>query len=224
MRCAATLLAGIGLYAAHDPTGVLVFEFLARGGPIMVPIALCSVVGLAFFFERVWALRPHRVVPRDVRIEIAELAKQERFSDALTLCRKHDIALCRILEVVFVKSGKTRAQIKEATEEIGRREVAELERHTEIVGTVAAVAPLLGLLGTVLGMILTFEVIQDQGLGVVSSLAGGISQALITTFAGLSVGIPALIGHRYLLTRVDSLVLDLEEATSEVLDLVEEAT
>ena len=200
------------------------FEFLARGGPIMVPIALCSVIGLAFFFERVWALRSHRVVPRDVRVEIAELVKQKRLSDALTLCRKHDIAICRVLEVVFVRAEKPRAEIKEATEEIGRREVAELERHTEIVGTIAAVAPLLGLLGTVLGMILTFEVIQDEGLGVVSSLAGGISQALVTTFAGLSVGIPALIGHRYLLTRVDGLVLELEEATSEIIDLVEEVS
>lgn len=200
------------------------FEFLARGGPIMVPIALCSVIGLAFFFERVWALRSHRVVPRDVRVELAELVKQKRFSDALTLCRKHDIAICRILEVVFVRVEKPRSDIKEATEEIGRREVAELERHTEIVGTIAAVAPLLGLLGTVLGMILTFEVIQDEGLGVVSSLAGGISQALVTTFAGLSVGIPALIGHRYLLVRVDRLVLELEEATSEIIDLVEDAS
>jgi biopolymer transport protein ExbB len=219
----ATLLAGKGLYAAHTPSGALVFEFLASGGPVMVPIALCSVVGLAFFLERIWALKPQRVIPRELRIEISELAKQKRFADALTLCRKHDFAICRILEVVFVKVDKPRARIKEATEEVGRREVAELERHTEVVGTVAAVAPLLGLLGTVLGMILTFEVIQDQGLGVVSSLAGGISQALVTTFAGLSVGIPALIGHRYLLTRVDSLVLDLEQATSVVLDLVEDA-
>jgi biopolymer transport protein ExbB len=89
------------------------------------------------------------------------------------------------------------------------------------VGTIAAIAPLLGLLGTVLGMILTFEVIQDQGLGVVSSLAGGISQALVTTFAGLSVGIPALIGHRYLLSRIDGLALELEQASSEFLDQLE---
>ena len=199
------------------------FEFLARGGPIMIPIAICSVVGLAFFLERFWALRTSRVLPRDVRIELTELARQKRFADALTLCKKHDIALCRILEVVFSRAGKPRGHIRESVEEVGRRELAEMEKHTEVVGTVAAVAPLLGLLGTVLGMILTFEVIQDQGLGVVSSLAGGISQALITTFAGLSVGIPALIGHRYLLTRVDGLALDLEEVSSEILDLMEDA-
>ena len=199
------------------------FEFLAQGGPIMVPIALCSVVGLAFFLERYWALRTPRIIPRDVRVELNELAKQGRLSDALTLCRKHDIALCRLIEVVLLKVDKPRAQIREAVEEAGRRELAEMERHTEVVGTVAAIAPLLGLLGTVLGMILTFEVIQDQGMGVVSSLAGGISQALVTTFAGLSVGIPALIGHRYLLSRIDRLALELEEASSEILDRIEEA-
>lgn len=200
------------------------FEFLAQGGPIMVPIALCSVVGLAFFLERYWALRTPRIIPRDVRIELAELAKQNRRSDALTLCRKHDLALCRIVEVILLREEKPRAQIKEAVEEAGRRELAEMERNTEVVGTIAAIAPLLGLLGTVLGMILTFEVIQDQGLGVVSSLAGGISQALVTTFAGLSVGIPALIGHRYLLTRIDGLALDLEEASSEFLDHLESSS
>jgi biopolymer transport protein ExbB len=204
------------------PVGALVFEFLASGGPVMVPIALCSVVGLAFFLERSWALKSGRVLPREVRIEIVELAKQKRFSDALTLCRKHDIALGRILEVVFVKAEKGRAQMREASEEVGRREIAQMERRCEVVGTVAAVTPLLGLLGTVLGMILTFEVIQDQGLGVMSSLAGGISQALVTTFAGLCVGIPALIGHRILLARVDSLALELEQVTSEVIGWVEE--
>jgi biopolymer transport protein ExbB len=175
-----------------------VFEFLASGGPVMVPIALCSVVGLAFFLERFWALKVERVVPREVRVEVVELAKQKRFSNALTLCR-----------------------MKEASEEIGRREVSQLERRCEVVGVVATVTPLLGLLGTVLGMILTFEVIQDQGLGVMSSLAGGIAQALVTTFAGLCVGIPALMGHRYLLVRVDSLALDLEQVASEVVDWVE---
>jgi len=199
-----------------------VFEFLASGGPVMVPIALCSVVGQAFFLERFWALKRERVLPREVCVEVVELAKQKRFSDALTLCRKNDIALCRILEVVFEKVEKGRAQMKEASEEVGRREVSQMERRCEVVGTVATVTPLLGLLGTVLGMNLTFEVIQDQGLGVMSSLAGGISQALVTTFAGLCVGIPALIGHRYLLVRVDTLALGLEQVTSEVVDWVEE--
>ncbi len=195
-------------------------EFLINGGPVMIPIGLSSVIALAVFLERLWALRATRVAPRAVRVELVELARQERWADAVTQCRKQSSPLSRILEVCFLNQGRSRARIKELTEEIGRREAFELERYSGVVGVVAAVAPLLGLLGTVFGMILTFEVIQEQGMGVVSSLAGGISQALITTFAGLSVGIPALIAHRYLLARVDRLILEMEEATLEVLDLV----
>ncbi len=195
-------------------------DFLVSGGPVMVPIGLASVIGLGAFIERLWALRRDRVVPHGVRVELVELARQGRWADALTLCRKSDSPLSRVLEVVIRHRGKLRPEIKELSEEIGRRESAELERYAGIVGVVAAVSPLLGLLGTVWGMILTFEVIQEQGVGVVSSLAGGISAALVTTFAGLSVGIPALIGHRYLLARVDDLVLELEECTLEMLDLV----
>lgn len=198
-------------------------EFLIGGGPVMIPIGVASVVGLAVFLERLWALRKSRVAPRSCRVELVELARQERWADAVTLCRKNGSPLSRILEVCFLNQGRRRGDIKELTEEIGRREAAELERYSGVVGVVAAVAPLLGLLGTVFGMILTFEVIQEQGMGVVSSLAGGISQALITTFAGLSVGIPALIAHRYLLATVDRLLLEMEDATLEVLDMVKAA-
>jgi len=196
------------------------FEFLVRGGPVMIPIGLASVIGLAVFIERLWFLRSSRVVPRATQVELLELSRQGRWSDAVTLCRKSDSPMTRVLEMGFMNQGGSRPRIKTLMEEVGLREAAELERYSGVVGIVAAIAPLLGLLGTVLGMILTFEVIQDQGLGVVSSLAGGISQALITTFAGLSVGIPALIGHRFLLSRVDELVLVLEESALEVLELV----
>lgn len=196
------------------------FEFLSRGGPVMIPIGLASVVGLMVFLERMWSLRSSRVVPRGLRVEAVELARQARWADALTLCRKHDTPLGRVLEVAFLHQGEPRGVIKERSEEVGRREAAELERYTGVIGIVASVSPLLGLLGTVYGMILTFEVIQEQGLGVVGSLAGGISQALITTFAGLSVGIPALIAHRWVLGVVDDHVLALEECAIEVVDLV----
>ena len=108
--------------------------------------------------------------------------------------------------------------MKERLEEVGRREAAELERFSAVLGTVASIAPLLGLLGTVWGMILTFEVIQSQGMGVVANLAGGISQALISTMAGLSVGIPALVAHRWVLARADRLILGLEDHGAMMLD------
>jgi len=200
-----------------------VIDFLVSGGPVMIPIGLASVIGLGAFIERLWALRRTHVIPHGVRVELVELARQGRWADGLTLCRKSDTPLSRVLEVVLSHRTQPRPVMKELSEEVGRREGAELERYSGIVGVVAAVSPLLGLLGTVWGMILTFDVIQSVGVGVVSSLAGGISAALVTTFAGLSVGIPTLIAHRFLLSKVDDLVLELEEATLEMLDLVVEA-
>jgi len=195
-------------------------DFFISGGPVMVPIGIASLVGLAAFLERLTALRAARVAPADLLVEITELLKQDRPADALTACRKREVALARVAEVAIEARGKARSAIKERVEEIGRREAAELEKGAAVLGTVASVAPLLGLLGTVYGMILTFEVIAEQGIGVAASLAGGISQALITTLAGLCVGIPALVAHRYVLSRVDARVLELEEASLAVLDRV----
>ncbi|MCB9674596.1 MAG: MotA/TolQ/ExbB proton channel family protein [Alphaproteobacteria bacterium] len=200
-------------------------ETLVAGGPVMIPIGLCSLVAVAVFLERLWALRRGRVVPTAFCVELLELVKQGRFDDAQTLCRKRDVAAGRILEVALGAKDRDRAAIKERLEEVGRREAAELERFIPVLGTIASIAPLLGLLGTVLGMIITFQAIQSQGgMADVSALAGGISQALVTTFAGLCVGIPAVMANRFLLSRVDALLLDLEEVSLGVIDqLVEPA-
>lgn len=195
-------------------------DFLVSGGPVMIPIGLASLVGLAVFLERMVALRRGAVAPRSFAVEVEELLKQRRYGDAQTLCRKDGSAVSRVVEVALAVRGQPRAAIKERLEEAGRRETAELERYSGVLGTVASIAPLLGLLGTVWGMILTFDVIQEQGVGVVGSLAGGISQALITTMAGLSVGIPALIGYRWILGKVDELTLELEDTALAVLDLL----
>jgi biopolymer transport protein ExbB len=199
-------------------------ETLMAGGPVMIPIGLCSVVALATFFERMWSLRRSAVIPNALCVEAIELLRQERAGDALTLCRKHDVSVARVLEVAIEARGADRSLIKERVEEVGRREAADLERYIPVLGTIASISPLLGLLGTVGGMILTFDVIAEQG-GVtdVAPLAGGISQALITTFAGLSVGIPAVVANRYLLSKVDGLLVDLEEVSLGVVDLIASA-
>jgi biopolymer transport protein ExbB len=189
----------------------------------MVPIGLASVVALAALVWRLFALRPSQVSPRALVVELEELIKQDRFADAITLCRKNEaVVVARIIEAAVLIRGRARSVIKERLEEVGRRESAELERGAEVVGVVASISPLMGLLGTVWGMIQTFEVIQSEGVGVIGSLAGGISQALITTMAGLSVAIPAVVAHRWLLSRVDNLTLDLEDASLRVLDLLSE--
>jgi biopolymer transport protein ExbB len=196
-------------------------ETLVAGGPVMIPIGACSVVAVATFLERMWALRRDRVVPAPFTNEIIERIRQENWDDAHALCRKWDVSASRVLEVALDVRTEPRERIKERVQEVGRREAAELERYIPIVGTVASIAPLLGLLGTVGGMIVTFQVIASQGTVTnVGDFAGGISQALITTFAGLSVGIPAVVANRYLLARVDSLLIDLEEVSLGVLDLL----
>lgn len=196
-------------------------ETLRAGGPVMVPILLGSVVALAVFLERMMALRRSRIAPGALAVEVVDLLKEGRVRDARTRCRSSDTAAGRVLEAALDLHGQPRARIKERLEEAGRREAADMERWTPVLGTIAAISPLLGLLGTVGGMIVTFQVIQTEGLGNVGSLAGGISQALVTTFAGLSVGIPALVANRYVLARVDGMLLELEELASIVLDLVE---
>jgi biopolymer transport protein ExbB len=199
-------------------------ETLMAGGPVMIPIGLCSVIALATFFERLWSLRRGAVVPPSLCVELIELLRQGRDGDALMLCRKRDVAVARVIEVAVEARGGTRAEIKERVEEVGRREAAELERYVPVLGTIASISPLLGLLGTVGGMIVTFEVIASQG-GVtdVAPLAGGISQALITTFAGLSVGIPAVVANRFILSKVDSLLVDMELVSLGVIDLLSAA-
>lgn len=196
-------------------------ESIVAGGPVMIPIGIASVVALAAFLERLWALRRGRIVPDAFCNEVVELLRQRRFDEALVRCKGRPVAAARVFEAALEVRTHGRVRMRERIEEVGRREAAELERGIPVLGTVAAISPLLGLLGTVGGMIVTFDVIDSVGLGNVSSLAGGISQALITTFAGLTVAIPALVANRWLLSRVDALLLDLEEAASVALDLLE---
>jgi biopolymer transport protein ExbB len=188
-----------------------VIDLLISGGPVMVPIGLSSVIALAVLLERVWALRLSRVSPVAYTVEVDELMSQGRWGDVCAVSRKSDCAAGRVLLAAVEVRHRPRAEIKERIEEVGRREAAELERFSGALGTIASIAPLLGLLGTVGGMILTFDVIQTEGIGVVSSLAGGISQALVLTMAGLTVGIPALVAHRWVLARADAHVLRLED-------------
>lgn len=186
-------------------------DLIVSGGPVMLPIGLASVIGLAVLLERIWAFRQSAISPAGMLEEVDELFRQKRWGDVLALARKADCAAGRVLAAAVEMQGRRRSEVKERLEEVGRREAAALERYSAVLGTIASIAPLLGLLGTVWGMILTFDVIQSEGIGVVANLAGGISQALISTMAGLTVGIPALVAHRWVLARADGHVLSLEE-------------
>ena len=204
-----------------------IWSFLDAGGVIMYPIGLAAVIGLAILIERIVALRPGRIVPQAFAIECRDLIRRGRFEDAEILCRKNTSPAARLSVTALENRNRRRQEIKERVEEAGRQEAAELERYTSALGTVAQAAPLLGLLGTVLGMIRTFDDIRAQAVDYAQSnllmvdVAGGISEALITTMAGLSVGIPALVAYRWILTVVDERVLDLEALSSRILDQLE---
>jgi biopolymer transport protein ExbB len=186
-------------------------DTILAGGPVMVPLALCSIIALGAFFERLFALRLSQVAPPGLHARVEPMLRAGRFDEALAMCGADPSAVARLVGAAIQLRGLSREDLRDRLEELGRHEAANLERFIPIVGTVASIAPLLGLLGTVGGMIVTFATIQEQGMGDVDRLAGGISQALVTTFAGLSIGIPALIANRFLLGRVDRLLLGLEE-------------
>ncbi|MCA9527274.1 MAG: MotA/TolQ/ExbB proton channel family protein [Myxococcales bacterium] len=199
--------------------------FLKQGGPLMVPILVFSVVALAVFLERAWALQSSKVVPRDFLALIRRKVKEGRAAEAVTLCEGNPSAVSRVVAAGVRHAGRPREVIKEAFEEVGRLEVAHLGRFVEVLGTIAAVSPLLGLLGTVVGMIEVFRtVVAEVGdaAGPVNpgSLANGIWAALMTTAAGLSAAIPAFLGYKYLLSRLDRLAMEMEEASLLLLDLL----
>lgn len=196
------------------------YEYLVKGGVLMVPILLCSVVALAVFFERAWTLRGSRNVPRDLLRRAEEMVRRGQLEEAMALCRRSRSPMGTVILAALKNAGLGREAVKEAVQEVGRRESAHLERYVGILGTVANVSPLLGLLGTVSGMIKAFTVISVQGVGNPASLAGGISEALITTAAGLTVAIPAFVAYRYFLGKVDRLVLALEQHAIHFVDLV----
>ena len=201
------------------------WEIIQQGGALMIPIISASIVSLCVFFERLWALRSSRVVPHDLIALALERASAARFEEAITLCRGSSSTAATVIYRGLTQRGSSRAQMKESLEEIGQIEVAYLGRYIELLGTIASVAPLLGLLGTVVGMIDVFravvsEVSAQGGAVNPASLASGIWSALITTAAGLSAAIPAFLGYKYLIGHVDRIAVELEEIGLSLLEVV----
>ncbi len=195
---------------------------LQDGGWLMLPIGLCSIVAVGITLERFYSLRIGRIVPEKWVTRIKQELSRGRISEALDLCQQRWEPICRVLEAGILRLRRDRVEIKEAIEATGRQEVELLERHLDFLATIANVAPLLGLLGTVAGMIEVFDVISTHGAGDPKILAGGISKALITTAAGLSVAIPTLFLHSHLLKRSHRLLLMMEKTALEVLELLVE--
>lgn len=185
---------------------------------MMLPILLSSVAAMAIIAERLWTLRLSRVAPPQLLGQVWKQIKDRKMNSQALKDLRASSPLGEILAAGLANSKHGREIMKECIEEAASRVIHELERYLNALGTIAAMAPLLGLLGTVFGMIQIFSAFMGDGMANAPMLAGGISKALITTAAGLIVAIPAVFFHRYLLRRVDELVIAMEQ---EAIKLVE---
>lgn len=192
-----------------------------RGGPLMYPILLCSVIAWAILLDRLVAFNKVRRSTAFLQKEIEKQLAATQFDEAVELCREQKTPLAKILRVVLKNRSGSRKELKELADEVGEREAVALQRYLGLLGTIANITPLLGLLGTVLGMIKAFNTLAMEGVGNPVTLGVGISEALITTAAGLTVAVPTVLLHRYLSSRSERLVLELEEATMEIIDRIE---
>ncbi len=203
-------------------------ELFNQGGPLMWVILAASVVGVFFFFERIYTLQRARILPRAFVDRIRAMVAKGQTSEALLLCEENgsSIALMMAAALRAYQRDKSRADIKEAVEEVGNREVSHMDKNVEVVGTVASVSPLLGLLGTVVGMIQVFQkfvTAYSAGNATPDVFAQGIWTALITTAFGLMVAIPMLVLYKSLQGRNDRLIVEMEEDAMGLVDLLEEA-
>ncbi len=186
----------------------------------MAPILLCSVVALAIVVERFWTLSTSRITPDGLVMQVWEWAKANQLDDATIRSIQAGSPLGRLLAAGLANRQAPREIMKEAIEEVGRHVVHELERYLNTLGTIASITPLIGLLGTVIGMIKVFTVITVQGVGNPEVLAEGISQALITTAAGISVAIPSLLFYRHFQRKVDELVVTMEQESLKMVEVL----
>jgi len=202
-----------------------VLEIFQSGGLLMWPLLICSIIALAIVAERFWTLQKRNVAPDQLLKQVLDHEKENRVSEDLLKLLVKSSPLGRLFAVGLVNRDHGREIMKEAIEEEGSTVVHELDKYLNTLGTIAAITPLLGLLGTVIGMIQVFTSItpevMSQGIGDPTVLAAGISKALITTATGLSIGIPALMFHRYFKGKVHSLTVEMEQQSVKLVEIIQ---
>ena len=189
------------------------FEIIKAGGWIMAPLILCSIIAIAIVAERLWTLQTSRVAPEHLAAQVWHWIRNGEFTEERMHALRNGSPLGRLLAIALVHRTSEREVFNDAVSDAGRHITHELDRYLITLGSIATISPLLGLLGTVMGIMKVFAAISQVGLGNPTALAGGISQALITTVVGLLVAIPAYVAHRYLRGRVDDLVVSMERET-----------
>jgi len=197
-----------------------VLEILAPGGWLMLPIIASSVVSLAIIAERFWSLRSEKIIPNQLLASVWKLHKAGQLDKNKLQTLAQSSPLGRVLAAGLVNASHGREIMKDSIEEAGRQVVHELERYLNTLGTIASITPLLGLLGTVIGMIKVFAAIVAHGVGDPTVLADGISQALITTATGLTVAIPSLMFYRYFTGLVEGLVIKMEHEAVKMVEMM----
>ncbi len=197
------------------------FEFVKAGGWVMLPIMACSLAAATIIIERLLALRRARVLPGQLVMLLRQWTEHSLITPSDVEALPLHSPLGRIVATGLANRHRGRAILRERVEDAGRHVVHELERFLNTLGTIAAISPLLGLLGTVAGMIKIFQIVSTQGNSNFSLLSVGIAEALVTTAAGLTVAIPSLLFYRYFHSRVDELVVRMEQETLELIDLLD---
>jgi len=205
-----------------------VYDLISRGGWLMAPILVASIFGMAFFLERLWSLQRIKILPPRFLEHVDRLFKKGELDKAETLCQSNNSPIAAVLGSGIRYAGRERDLIKEVMSETGRRELFHMERFTNALGSIATISPLLGLLGTVIGMIRMFQKVvssADAGSTMVdvALLATGIWQALITTAAGLAVAIPVFLGYRYVLSRIDRYAVEIEDIALKAVEMLVDA-
>lgn len=201
-----------------------VWEIFVKGGPVMWPIAVCSLVSLALFIDRISYFASVTTDVYALKSKVFDLLKQNRLKDAMVLCEQDPSPAAKILKAGIIKYGSGREEIKEAMEHVSLVEIPQLEKNLPALSTIFHVAPLLGLLGTVTGMTASFYMIQVRAVAMdpltTGDVAGGIWQSLLTTIFGLIVSVPTLLVYNYCVARVNSFVIDMERAATELINLL----
>ena len=187
------------------------WEIVRAGGPFMWPIILCSIAAVGILLERLWTLQRKRVLPEDLIKKVSDLAEKNQVTPKVIEALEKNSPLGRVLAAALANRDRGREIMMERVQDTGRHVVHELERFLNSLGTIASISPLLGLLGTVTGIIRAFNAVMLGGMGDPRMLAGGISEALVTTAGGLAVAIPSFIAYRYLRGKVERIVIEMEK-------------
>jgi len=195
-------------------------DIIAKGGILMYPIMVLSIISLAIFMERMYTLRKEKFAPVSFTKMIKSLLSRKAYAEAESLCQENDSAISRITYEIIQNRTQPWPQLIDIVEGAGKREADKMGRFQEAMSTITAVAPLIGLLGTIFAMIMLFNVLSGGGVGDPQALSGGIAVALLTTAAGLSVAIPAQIFYYVIKTRSDSIINVLEKESADIAGII----